>query len=160
MSLRIETLPPVRVATMRYVGPYSLAISDFWQSFNHARFVIGWIGESYGIALEGESYGVTIEDRAATNAHVCRFDAGVAVPSNAAIDAPFVEQTLPGGRYAVVEFLGSPREIGRAWFKFLSEELPANGLSIDPRPSLEWHRATDCTRPDGSFSCALCVAVT
>jgi AraC family transcriptional regulator len=149
----------MRIATFRYEGPYSVAISDFMRSFNEAREERGWTGDTFGISLNGETYGVTLAERAAANSQLCRFDAGVAVPAHVAIDAPFVEQHLSGGRYALFEFSGVASAIGAAWYSAKRMQNADASLKPDARPDLEWYRRSDQVRDDGTFTCALCVAV-
>lgn len=144
---------------MRYSGPYGLAISRFWQSFNEARFARGWNGETYGIAIPGEHYVAQFSDPQHPEAQSCRYDAGVGVTADVVIDAAFTETTLQGGRYAVSEFLGTPASIGAVWEVALRTQYEAGAVSEDGRPPFEWYRTTDVFHADGRFSCALCVPV-
>jgi AraC family transcriptional regulator len=159
MPLTIVTFQPMRIATLRYEGPYSVAISDFMRSFNEARTERGWTGDTFGIALNGETYSVTLAERATADPQLCRFDAGVVVLSHVAIAPPFVEQHLSGGRYALFEFSGAASAIGAAWYSAKRMQNADASLKPDARPDLEWHRKSDQVRDDGTFTCALCIAV-
>jgi DNA gyrase inhibitor GyrI len=157
--MQIENFRPVRLASLRYVGPYSVAISEFMRAFNEARNERGWIGDSFGIAIAGETYGTALHELT-TDAPLCRFDAAIAVSSDALIEPPFAEDFLPGGAYGICEFSGTPFEIGTAWARMLTVTIPASGLTIDfQRPNFEWYRTTDSVSADGKFNCALCVSV-
>lgn len=159
MSLKTQVLPPQRVAKIRYASPYSVAISEFMRAFNDARNARGWIGDSFGIALAGEAYGTALHNLTSTDAPLCRFDAAVAVSSDALIEPPFDEDSMPGGAYAIAEFMGSPFEIGAAWVRVFTAAIPASGLTLDRRPNFEWYRASDTISSDGTFTCGLCVSV-
>lgn len=157
MEAKVRVFAPIRLATIRYSGPYGQAINRFWQSFNEARFARGWNGETYGIARQGEHYIAQFDDPNHPEAQSCRYDAGVAVGSDVVIDAAFEETVLQGGRYAVCEFFGTPATIGAVWEAAIRAQSAAAALSKDGRPMFEWYRATDVFHADGHFSCALCI---
>lgn len=150
-------LPRIRLATMRYSGPYGAPLTRFLQSFDEARFARGWNGETYGVAIPGEQYVAKFTDPQRPEAHMCSFDAGVSVAADAVIDSAFAEATLQGGRYAIFEFSGASESIGEAWEAALRTQYEVGAVSEDGRPPFEWYRAKDRVYADRRFSCALCV---
>ncbi|MDD5031337.1 MAG: GyrI-like domain-containing protein, partial [Rhodoferax sp.] len=68
--------------------------------------------------------------------------------------------TLPGGKYAVLNFKGSVDQIGEAWTALLRDWLPSSGLQLDSQPSFEYYpkgAANDCET--GIFECEICIPV-
>jgi len=67
---------------------------------------------------------------------------------------------LPGGRYAVREFAGSPDTINDAWNEVFREWLPSSGMQMDMRPCVEYYRGGSPINPKtGAFECELWVPV-
>lgn len=154
MPLQILDFPPARVAALRYTGPYGLALGTFWRE----QF-LPWC-ETSKVDTTAICYGIGLDDPAHTPAQTCRYDACVELAANAPITAPARELFLPGGRYAVFDFRGTPHEIGAAWQAMFRELLPAQGLAIDARPCFERYGPGDRTDPEtGLFSCQICVAI-
>jgi AraC family transcriptional regulator len=153
MQVRLETLKPVHVAYLRHLGPYGDTVGQFWQ-----ETVYPWIVAN-GL-LGAPRYGVSHDDPSITAPDKCRYDACIEVPQNAILSGNAFRTTLPGGKYAVVDYAGPVSEIGHAWTMLLREWLPASGLQLDARPCFEFY-PPDATYDEktGHFSCRICVPV-
>jgi AraC family transcriptional regulator len=67
---------------------------------------------------------------------------------------------VPGGRYAVTEFIGTAHEIEAAWHRIFSEWLPTSGYQPDDRPCFELYRGDPAVDVKSrKFRCDLCLPV-
>jgi AraC family transcriptional regulator len=141
---------PVRVAYLRYTGPYGEPLGRFWRGT-----VSGWLAE-HGL-LDCPRYGVSLDDLRTTPPERCRYDACVALPDGLTVpDA--AETTLPGGRYAVAPFKGTSAGIGAAWGAFVAG-CAARALVGDmSRHAFEHYpRGASFDTRTGVFACELCM---
>jgi len=151
MEVNIVDLPPARIAYRRHIGPYGPAVGQFW-----AQAVMPWM---LGQGLAGATcYGIGHDDPSVTPADKCRYDACVEIPEGFEPGGQFSVAHLPGGRYAVTRYTGSPRDIGPVWNRMMKEWLPSSGLQCDERPCFERYENL-ATQTDGSFTCEICIPV-
>jgi AraC family transcriptional regulator len=153
MRIDIVDRAPVRVACLRYTGPFGLPLASFWRSK-----VGPWLAE-HGL-LDCPRYGVALDDPSRTPPEKCRYDACVELPSGLSLpDSP--EATIDGGRYAVTHFKGTGATIGAAWGEFLRECLSDPARSLDPsrRPFERYPRGAYLDARTGVFACELCLPV-
>ncbi len=151
MNVKLIDLPAARVAYLRHIGPYGASLGLFWREFH---------GKRVAHNLHGNMFGVGLDDPDITPPEKCRYDACVEVAANAEVKAPFSTTTLPGGRYAALEYKGDSARVGEAWAALLAQWLPASGMQCDARPIFEWYRTTDGgDEATGEFSCLLCIPV-
>jgi AraC family transcriptional regulator len=151
----IKELPSSRVAYMRHVGPYGAdGIPDLWKRLN------AWIARHDLDGPDRVTVGIAYDDPVVTPPARCRYDACVVVPRTFAADRLVNLTDVPGGKYAVSVFTGTPHEIVSAWHAVYRDWLPNSGYEPDDRPCLEiYHgRPTDLDRP-GAFRCELCLPV-
>lgn len=154
MQVRQTTLPAVRVAYMRHMGPYGPGIQQFWE-----RKLVPW-AQAQGLLPQADCYGIGHDDPHITPAPQCRYDACVAVGEDFVAPSPVGTATLPGGRYAVAAFEGTVEQLHVAWTELLRDWLPASGMQIDARPVME--RIPAGTHKDpatGVFACELCIPI-
>lgn len=153
MQVTLKQLRATEVAYLRHIGPYGPAVGAFWKST-----FIPWL-HAQGLAGRAQ-YGIGHDDPSVTTPDKCRYDTCVEVPAGFVASEPAGKHTLPGGRYAVLAFEGTPADIGAAWTELLRTWLPASGLQIDARPCFEYYPVD--ARYDaktGAFSCELCLPV-
>jgi len=154
MPVTIQTLPPVRVAYVRYVGAYGTAgLTRTWQRF------ADWCSAH---SLTGTRYGIARDLPELTAADRCRYDAAVEVDARFEPE-PADEiglQSLAGGLHACVDFYGTALEISRSWNDLFSGWLPSSAYEVDDRPAIERYGEDAGLDPDTSrFSCQLCLPV-
>ena len=153
MEVTIATLPPVRVAYMRHIGPYGANISRFW-----AETFMPW-RSAQGLE-RAACYGIGLDDPHITPPAQCRYDACVQVPDDFVAKNPASIATLPGGRYALGAFRGTAAQIGEAWTHMLRDWLPASGMQGDARPFFEHYPVDTYHDPaTGIFACQICLPV-
>jgi len=119
MKYEIKELPEVRVAYLRYKGPFGAAIGEFWK-----EVFTPW-QKAHGL-MDKVTYGVAQDDPSTTPANECRYDACVEVSSGYEVKPPAQLGSIPAGRYAVVQFKGSGDQVPSAWAEFLGQ-LHAEG---------------------------------
>jgi AraC family transcriptional regulator len=153
MKIDIAERNPVRVAYLRYTGPFGERLGRFWRGA-----VAPWLAD-HGL-VDCPRYGVTLDDPATTPPDQLRYDACVELP--AGLSLPDVgETTIRGGRYAVTRFKGTGAEIGAAWGAFIAAFLadPAHRID-DSRPPFEHYpRGAFFDSRTGTFACELCLPV-
>jgi AraC family transcriptional regulator len=151
VRIEITERQPVRVACLRYTGPFGEPISRFWRST-----VTPWLAE-LGL-LDCPRYGISVDNPMNTAPEKCRYDACVELPRDMTLpDA--VEATISGGRYAVTHFKGTGADIGAAWGAFVSATLRNSTNRLDSSRSAFEHypRGAHFDTKTGVFSCELCL---
>lgn len=153
MKVNLVDRAPVRIAYMRYTGPYGKGVSDFWQQ----QFA-PWMARNN---LMGEPrYGIGHDDPAITAPEKCRYDACVEIPADLAVGGGALATALPGGKYACATYYGNGSDIGVPWQALLRDWLPQSGMQLDNRPFLEYYpRGARYDPATGSFECELCIPV-
>jgi AraC family transcriptional regulator len=155
MSVQVKELPAFHVAYMRYVGPYGPhGIPELWARFGR------WM-QAHGLASSTAiKLGVAYDDPRITEAEKCRYDACVVVPRDFPSDRSVNIVDIPGGKYAVSEFVGSAHQIREAWERVFSAWLPGSGYEPDDRPCFEVYRGNpEVDDKPGVFRCELCLPV-
>jgi AraC family transcriptional regulator len=132
MKYEIKELPEVRVAYLRYKGPFGPALGEFWKEvFTPWQKAYGLVGKT--------TYGVAQDDPGSTPAADCRYDACVEVTAEYPIQPPAKETHLPAGRYAVAQFSGTGADVAGAWNEFCNqlraEGKAAEGLCFERYPA-------------------------
>lgn len=152
MNIDVVERQPVRVAYLRYTGPFGEPVGKFWRNT-----VSPWLAD-HGL-IDCPRYGVTIDNPMVTPPDKCRYDACVELPPG--LKLPDAAQTsISGGRYAVTLFKGSGADIGRAWNAFAAECTDL-GLMWDTLrlPFEHYPRGAHFDHKTGNFACELCIPV-
>ncbi|MRW83089.1 AraC family transcriptional regulator [Pseudoduganella sp. FT26W] len=151
MKYEIKELPEVRVAYLRYKGPFGPAVGEFWKEvFTPWQKAFGLVGKV--------TYGVAQDDPRTTPAAECRYDACVEVSADYPIQPPAKETHLPAGRYAVAPFEGTGADVPAAWGEFFGQ-LQAEGKAAEG-VCFERYPADYAMDPaTGVFTAELCIPV-
>lgn len=153
MEVRLETLNPVHIAYLRHLGPYGATVGHFWQETVYPWMVANSL-------LGAPRYGVSHDDPSITAPSKCRYDACIEVPEKSLLSGNPLRATLPGGKYAVVDYTGPASEIGETWSRLLRDWLPSSGLQLDGRPCFEFYPPDAIYDEEtGQFTCQICVPV-
>jgi len=151
MKYEIKELPEVRVAYLRYKGPFGQAVGEFWKEvFTPWQKSKNLMGKT--------TYGVAQDDPSVTPAAECRYDACVEVSAEYPVVPPAKEAVIAAGRYAVAKFEGTGGQIPGAWGEFFAKVQDAGIF----RPALCFERypADYAMDPDtGVFQADLCIPV-
>lgn len=153
MQVTLTTLPAVRIAYLRHIGPYDQQIGQFWRE----QF-FPW-QQANGLGNR-PCYGIGHDDPTIGDAQRLRYDACVEVPEDFIPRGLAGIANLPGGRYAQVRYRGNGSDIGHVWTELLRAWLPQSGQQIDSRPCFEYYPADTYYDPQsGEFECLICVPV-
>ena len=155
MNVAVRELPRYRVAYMRYVGPYGPhGIPELWKRFRTWMETRGLLGP------DSIKLGIGHDDPDVTAPEKCRYDACVVVLESFAGDKWVNVIDVPGGKYAVAEFIGTADKIREAWEALYRSWLPGSSYQPDDRPCLEVYRGNpEVDGRPGTFRCELCVPV-
>jgi AraC family transcriptional regulator len=154
MKVTIVDRQPVRVAYLRYVGPYGKPVSDFWMTK-----VAPWM-ETNGL-FGRPRYGISHDDPDITAPEKLRYDAAVEVPKDFVGAGDHLMTVIPGGKYACGKFKGGDKQIGEAWAWLLRDWLPGSGMQLDSRPFFEYYPVEATYDPKtGEFESDICIPVT
>jgi len=128
MQVEIKTMPELRVAAVRHVGPYN----QIPQAFERLGAIVGpnaWPG-AVMLAIYHDDPDAVPQDQ-------LRSDASVVLPDGVRLPDGLVEQRLPAGRYACALHVGPYEQLGDAWARFMGEWLPASEHRVGDGPSYE-----------------------
>ncbi len=154
MKVSLIDRKPATVAYFRHLGPYGEPIARFWQETYVPWAVMNKLGKGHA------RYGIAHDDPSITAPDQCRYDACAEVPTDFMVTGGALKTTIPGGKYAVLSFNGTVKQVGEAWTALLRDWLPASGLQLDGRPCFEYYpkdATYDCE--SGEFECEICIPV-
>src|SRR5688572_28367924 len=120
LQVTIQSRPAVRVAYLRYQGPFGEPLGRFW-----GERVYPWMLAQNLVGAP--RYGISHDDPLVTEADKCRYDAGVEVGADFVPAQGAQITTLPAGNYAGTKFKGTAAEVPHVWHRILREWLPASG---------------------------------
>lgn len=155
MNIDIRTLPPRRLAYMRYTGPYGHpGINETWQRF------MAW-GAQRGLTQPRRTmYGISQDNPEITPPERCRYDCCVEVDASFDPEGIVGVQDLAGGRYACALFTGTGATIAQAWMTLYGQWMPSSGWQAGDGPALElYDKDFVMDETTGQFSCLLCVPI-
>ena len=153
MNVKLIERPPTSVAYLRHLGPYGQPVLRFWM-----ETVFPWLVTN-GL-LDQPRYGISHDDPKITAPEQCRYDACAEIAPQFVPSGKALKTTIPGGRYAVMSFQGTVKDIEQAWTALLQDWLPSSGLRLDARPCFEHYpRGSSYDPQTGVFSCEICIPV-
>ena len=141
MDIRIEHLQPVTVAYVRRRGPYQRSAPAAWTALWR------WIEEQGLAGSVGQGIGFGHHDPQVTPAQDQVYDACLEIAGGFTPDETVGRQTLPGGRYALLEVKGPYSGIGPG-FERLRRWLPTQDEPSDWRPWIEIYRNSPKDTPE------------
>jgi AraC family transcriptional regulator len=141
-EVRIETVPPRRVAFLRHVGPYGEASSTFDR-------LMAWAGPRGLLGPRTLVLGICHDDPDVTAADKLRMDCCVTVDDRATAEGEVSVQTLPGGECAVLTHVGPYAQLGESYRWLFGVWLPASGREPGNAPAFEvYHGSPRDTPPE------------
>lgn len=146
MSIATETLPELRLAAIRLVGPYQ----QIGRTFSALHGII-----APARLPHRELIAVFHDDATVTPAAALRSDAAVIVDEGVELPEGVDERRIPAGRYATVEHAGSYEGLAAAWSRFLREALPASGHVPRAGVHFEIYRNTPMQVPEAELRTGL-----
>jgi AraC family transcriptional regulator len=153
LQVAVTTRPVVRIAYLRYQGPFGEPLGRFW-----GEQVYPWLAAND--LLGAPRYGVSQDDPQVTAANKCRYDAGAEVGKDFVPSQNAQIATLPGGLYACTKFKGTSAGIPLIWERILREWLPASGYQLDARSCFEYYPTDgEYDEKTGTFTAELCMPI-
>ncbi len=159
MQVEMKTIPPMRLAYMRHIGPYGHpAIGQMWERFEK------WIRVRGIQSPGGEMYGIGHDNPNVTPPEKCRYDACVQIDRSfqlAGDDRNSIGiAEFSGGRYACGSFRGTASTIHAAWMYMYGTWLPSSAYQAADLPSLELYAGDFAVdKKTGEWSCLLCLPI-
>jgi AraC family transcriptional regulator len=127
--VRLEDLPPRRVAFIRHTGPYSSV------GATHGR-MMAWAQERGLLRPDTVLIGIPLDDPEVTPEEKLRYDCCISVDETVQPEGEIGIQTVAGGPYAVATHRGPYREVGRTYQLLYGKWLPASGCELRNAPSI------------------------
>jgi AraC family transcriptional regulator len=128
--VKIQEIPPQRVAAMEYRGDYT----QIGPTFERLSL---WAAGKGLMAPTSRSYGIYYDDPASMPVDKLRADACVTVPEGTRVDGDVKLTQTPSGRCAEIIHVGPYSELHRAYDWFYREWLPRSGEAPGDQPCFE-----------------------
>ncbi|MEF3355896.1 GyrI-like domain-containing protein [Paenibacillus sp. GYB006] len=148
MNFDIETLPSVRIAYVRQVGPYG---SDNNQGMQRLK---EWAKEENLLTESAVLFGISQDNPETTPPEQCRYDACIVIPRDYQMNNIISESELPCGDYAIFKIKHTAEDIQKAWNQIFPA-IQSGGYLMDNKPVLERYKG-DMILDD---YCEICVPV-
>ncbi len=152
-EVKMEKIETMRVAYLRYVGPY-MGNSGLFESLYKRLFA--WTGPR-GIDVS-TTYIIYHDDPNITEEDKLRMSICVPIGENVQVSGEIGEMTINGGTYAVGTFTLATDEYAQAWNYMYSEWLPSSGYQ--PASEAAFERYSSECDADGKTTVDICVPVT
>jgi AraC family transcriptional regulator len=130
MNIKIKPMPPLRVAFMRHVGPYS-TVGATW---DRLLPVLGKDGHLGGDCM---MIGICHDDPDVTPPERIRYDACVTVDESFVPEADIGTQIIAGGDYAMTTHFGPYHKLGETYAQLFGAWLPRSGRELRAVPCFE-----------------------
>jgi AraC family transcriptional regulator len=154
MNIHIIDRPTAHIAFLRYTGPYGSGVSSFWQNVYVPWAIASKLGPRHA------RYGISHDDPSITAPEHCRYDACAEVGADYVPIGGAIRGGIPGGQYAVLQFIGTVEEIGRAWASILHDWLPKSAYALDNRPCFEYYPLNASVSGNSQeFECEICIPI-
>ncbi|SED04563.1 AraC family transcriptional regulator [Pseudomonas anguilliseptica] len=149
-QVEIRTLSPQSVAAMAHCGNYQ-AIGETFERLN------AWAaGQGLAVA-QSRSFGIYYDDPLSQPVASLRADACIEAPENLMLSAPLRRLQTPGGRCAVLEFVGPYAELDQAYHWLYSQWLPNSGEQPGEAPCFEEYLNDVRSVPPAQLRTAICI---
>ena len=150
MDVRIETIPPMRVAFIRHVGPYQ-SVGQAWGR------LFAWAGPRGLAARAPKMIGVCHDDPEVTPPDKIRYDACIVVDDSIRPEGDIGVQEIGGSEYAVTTHRGPYENLGQTYARLCGEWLASSGRELRSSPPLEVYRNSPQTVAPPDLLTDVCV---
>jgi AraC family transcriptional regulator len=150
IPIRIETLPPRRVAFLRHIGPYQSVGPTFQK-------LMAFAGRHGLFGPKTMVLGICWDDPEMTPPEKIRYDCGVTVGEGFAADGEVGVQTIEGGEFAIATHRGPYEKLGEAWRWVCKTWLPASGREPRDAPPFEVYRNSPMDTTPENLITDICV---
>lgn len=152
-DVKIEKIEKMRVAYVRYMGPYAGNTELFSNLYSR---LFAWAGPR-GVDTRA-TYVIYHDDPAVTEEKNLRVSVCTPIEDDVKVSGEICEMSIGGGEYAVGSFTVKPDEFGDAWNCMCGEWLPRSGYQ--PADSAPFERyGASCETADGRMKVDICIPV-
>ncbi len=150
MNIKIETIPPYRVAFVRHIGPYGTGNLQTMDKLKK------WAESNDLLHDNSIIFGIAHDNPETTKPENCRYDACIVVSDDYYVNDGHVSQgNINGGNYAVFKISHTAEAVQKAWLEIF-RTIQAHSCQFDEtRPILERYVAEMVT----SHYCEICVPI-
>lgn len=135
MQVKIESVPKMKVAFVRHIGPYDANCQQAWQKILDNKEVVATIN------AETKFLGIVHDDIRITAQDKIRYDACITVPSTfKSTDSEIGVREVGGGKYAVVQYVGPYTDLAAAYEELYGKWLVQNGHEPKSEPAFEIYK--------------------
>lgn len=152
-DVKIERIEKMRVAYVRYIGPYAGNTELFGNLYSR---LFAWAGPR-GVDTN-TTYILYHDDPEVTEESKLRLSVCVPIEDGVQVSGEVCEMTIGGGEYAVGSFAVRADEFGEAWGYMCGEWLPGSGYQPADSPPFERYGA-GCETDDEKMKVDICVPV-
>lgn len=142
MNASIKTIPSLRVASIRHVGPYN-ECGPTWEQ------LMSTLGAEGDLGPGTRTIGIGYDDPDAVPADQLRYDASVTVSDDFVAPDGITVREIAGGDYAVYTHQGSYEGLAAAYQKLFGQWIPRSGREPANAPCFEEYlNDPDSTDPE------------
>lgn len=141
MNVRIETLPDMKILSVRQNGPYMESAHRAW------NMLCGWAGPKSLIGPKTLFIGISHDDPGVTVPEDIRYDAAITVDKEVVPEAPVMAGELPGGEYAVITHQGPHEGLEETYSLIMGQWVPTSGREFRDTPWFEIYRNDPASTP-------------
>jgi AraC family transcriptional regulator len=149
-TVRLETIPPRRVAFIRHTGPYRKVEGAFKRLF-------AWAGRHRLMRGDTVVLGLCWDDPEVCPEDKLRFDCCITVPEEVEGEGEIGTQTIAGGEYALVTHCGPYTGLDEAYRYLYGAWLPQSGRQPSAAPPIEVYDRSTCQTPPEEIRTVICV---
>jgi AraC family transcriptional regulator len=149
-QVRIETLPPRRVAFVRHVGPYDQVEPAFHK-------LMGWAGTRGLLGPDTVVLGVCHDDPEVTAPEKIRYDCCITVGADFQPEGEVGVQVLEGGEHVVLTHRGTYTQLPDAWRWLYGVWLAGSGREPRHAPAFEVYYNSPTNTPPENLVTDICI---
>jgi len=130
--VRVERLPPMRVAFVRHIGPFD-EVGTAWTT------LMSWVGARGLFGPHTRAIGISHDDPDITPPEKLRYDAAVTIVGEVTPEGPVGVIELAGGEYAMAQHRGPYHQISATYARLCGQWLPSSGRELASASALEFY---------------------
>ena len=131
MDIKINNIEPMRVASVRHVGPYN-KVSIAWDT------LCTFLGKEGNLGPNAKFIGICYDDPEVTPPEKVRYDACVTVDEDVTGEGEVIIQTVGGGEYALATHLGPYEKLSET-YTALFRRLMKDNRGPRSEPCMEFY---------------------
>ncbi len=149
-QVTIRDIAPMHLAALAHTGDYQAIGLKFDR-------LMAWAGGRGLIGADTRSIGIYYDVPEDVPIDKLRSDACVTVPEGYVVDGDIRVVDLPGGRHAVLAYVGPYADLSQAYHWLFSEWLPKSGEETADRPCFEEYLNNPREHPPSEWRTDICL---